>query len=555
MQADYIIVGGGSAGCVLANRLSENPDVNVTLVEAGSEDWNPLIHIPAGYIKTMVNPNVNWMFNTAPDIRTADRKIAMPRGKVLGGSSAINAMLYVRGQAEDYDTWEARGNAGWSYADVLPYFKKSENCQIASLTGAENVAFHGTDGPLKVNAIRSTYPILDRLIEAAQSLQFPMNADYNGETQEGFGYYQLTQSRGLRFSAKKAYLAPVRRRPNLTVLTKCQVIGLDIDHTKTARGVYVVRGGQRQNLRANREVILSAGAIQSPQLLELSGIGNPQILQKHGLAVLHPLNGVGAHLADHYISRLSWQLSADLSINKNARGLRLLGEILRFGMTRRGTLSLPAGMLAGFVKSDPSQPRPDVQYHIANASFENPAERVFDRFPGLTIGPCQLRPFSRGHVHIQSPNPLDAPLIVPNYLEDQRDQSVHIAGMKIARDLMATPIMSQWVDREIAPGIDRMSDADLLSYALATGVTLYHPVSTCRMGPSPNSGDVVDARLRVHGVHNLRVVDASIMPELISGNTNAPTIMIAEKAADMIKADAAALKAALPSSNLLGCDA
>ena len=542
MQTDYIIVGGGSAGCVLANRLSENPNVHVTLIEAGGEDWNPLIHIPAGYIKTMVNPKVNWMFDTAPDARTADRKIAMPRGKVLGGSSAINAMLYVRGQAEDYDAWAARGNAGWSYLDVLPYFKKSENCQIASFQEPKDMQFRGADGPLKVNAIRSTYPILDRLMESAQSLQFPINADYNGQTQEGFGYYQLTQSHGLRFSAKKAYLAPVRRRSNLTVLTKCQVIGLDIDHNKTARGVHVFRSGRRQNLQATREVILSAGAIQSPQLLELSGIGDPKILQKHGLAVTHPLSGVGEHLSDHYISRLSWQLSADLSINKNSRGLRLLGEILRFGLTRRGTLSLPAGMLAGFVKSDPSQPRPDIQYHIANASFENPAERVFDRFPGLTIGPCQLRPFSRGHVHIQSPNPSDAPRIVPNYLEDQRDQSVHIAGMKIARDLMATPIMSQWVDREIAPGIDRLSDADLVSYALATGVTLYHPVSTCRMGPSPDAGDVVDSRLRVYGIHNLRVVDASIMPELISGNTNAPTIMIAEKAADMIKADAVSIK-------------
>ena len=537
METDYIIIGGGSAGCVLANRLSADPKVRVTLVEAGGEDWNPLIHIPAGYIKTMVNPSINWMFTAKPDDRTGQRSIAMPRGKVLGGSSAINAMLYVRGQAEDYDGWEARGNVGWSYSDVLPYFKKSENCRVASIRSTDIGQFRGTSGPLVVNSIRSTYPVLDSLIVAAESMQFPNNSDYNGATQEGFSYYQLTQSQGLRFSAKKAYLKPVRGRANLNVMTHSQVTCININDNKKATGINFIRHGRLETITAKCEVILSTGAIQSPQLLELSGIGQPERLLAHGIKVNNALNGVGENLADHYISRLSWRLCSDLSLNKNSRGSRLLGEILRFALTRRGTLSLPAGMLAGFVKSDPSQSRPDIQYHIANASFSNPAKRVFDEFPGLTIGPCQLRPYSRGHVHITSSDPQVHPEIVANYLEDSRDQEIHLAAMKIARDLMDTPIMSKVVESEVAPGMSNTSDADLLSYALETGVTLYHPVSTCRMGPNPGMGDVVDNRLRVYGILNLRVVDASIMPELVSGNTNAPTIMIAEKAADMISAD------------------
>ncbi len=535
MDTDYIIVGGGSAGCVLANRLSEDPKISVILLEAGGEDWNPLIHIPAGYIKTMVNPALNWMFTSEPDPHTGNRAIALPRGKVLGGSSAINAMLYVRGQAQDYDIWAQKGNAGWAYADVLPYFRKSEGCQIEALKDGE---FHGFDGPLAVSELRNTYPVLDRLRDAAEGCGYPKNPDYNGASQEGFGYYQVTQKHGLRYSAKKAYLQPVRRRKNLRIITKAFVTKLNFDAGEGATkvsGVTYVKNGKTQVLAAAREVILAAGAFQSPQLLELSGIGAAPRLSQLGIEVRNDLKGVGENLADHYISRLSWRLNENLSLNDTARGLPLMREVIRYVLTRRGTLSMPAGMLAGFVRTNTRVGAPDMQYHIANASFANPAKRVFHKFPGLTMGPCQLRPNSRGSVHIVTSDPVKHPIIRPEYLSDPRDQQAHIDGMRIAREIMATDLMRAVVTEELTPGADMQSDDELLAYALETGVTLYHPVSTCRMGPNPENGDVVDAQLRVYGVQGLRVVDASIMPELISGNTNAPTIMIAEKAADMIK--------------------
>jgi len=537
MEFDYIIVGAGSAGCVLANRLSEDAGTTVLLLEAGGEDRNPWIHLPVGYVKTMVDPAVNWMFDTQPHPQTKDRPIPVPRGKVLGGSSSINGMLYVRGQARDYDGWAQMGNLGWSYDDVLPYFRKSENREAGA--DGEDARYRGRGGNLNVAPPTVTYEALDAAIRAGGELGYATFHDYNGASQEGFAYYELTQKNGLRHSVKAAFLNPVRRRPNLDVATRAHAARVVLEG-KRATGVdYHVGGakGEMRRAKARRAVILSAGGVQSPQLLELSGIGDGAVLQPLGIEVRHPLKGVGTNLQDHYAARHTWQLTGVASLNEKTRGIGLVGEALKYAFTRTGALTMPAGIVAGFVKSDPALEGPDIQYHIAHASFRDPKTRVFDDFPGFTIATCQLRPESRGTIHARSADPFQGPAIQPNFLTQETDRRILLAGMRMARDLMAADAIKDHVVREVTPGAEVASDEDLLDYAAATGATLYHPIGTCRMGPDAANGAVVDAALRVHGLDGLRVVDASIMPTLTSGNTNAPVIMIAEKAADIIRAD------------------
>ncbi len=525
---DYIVVGAGSAGCVLANRLTEDPSVRVLLLEAGGKDSNPWIHIPVGFAKTMAMPSVNWLFDTEPDPYTYNRPIPIPRGRVLGGSSSINGMLYVRGHRLDYDGWAQFGNRGWSYDDVLPYFKKSENRENS------NSEFHGAGGPLNVADMIESHELLDAVVETAEGLGYPRNPDYNGAEQDGFGYYQVTQKDGRRNSTAVAFLNPARNRPNLHVETDAHAKRITFDGTR-ATGIVYDKAGVEKEARAGLEVVLSAGAVQSPQLLELSGVGRPDVLEQHGIDVRHELAGVGRNYQDHYICRLVARINRPITLNEQTRGLSMVKEAFKYAVGRRGILTFTAGIVYGFVRSRPEVASPDVQFHIAHASFKDPKKRIFDREPGMTIGPCQLRPESRGSIHIKSADPFEAPAIRPNFLSEETDRATLAAGMRIGRKLISAAPLSQYVEAETVPGPDCATDDELIDFARQTGATLYHPVGTCKMGSDPMA--VVSDQLKVHGLEGLRVVDASIMPTLVSGNTNAPTIMIAEKAADMMKAE------------------
>ena len=528
---DYIVVGAGSAGCVLANRLSEDPNVKVLLLEAGGKDSNFWINIPVGFKKTMDMPGLNWLFDSEPEAYTYDRPIPIPRGRVLGGSSSINGMLYVRGQSLDYDGWAQMGNRGWSHDDVLPYFKKSEHREGPAAPE------RGVGGPLNVADMRENHVLLDAVIEAGDQAGYPPNPDYNSGDQDGFGYYQVTQKNGQRHSTARAFLDPVRGRPNLHIETNAHAKKLLLDG-KRVLGVAYDQGGRAKEAHAGGEVILCAGAVQSPQLLELSGIGQPELLAQHGIEVVHPLPGVGENYQDHYVSRVVMRINQPITLNEQTRGLSLAAEVLKYVVAKRGVLTYTAGIIYGFVRSRPELASPDIQYHIAHASFKDAKRRILDREPGLTMGPCQLRPASRGSIHLKSGDPFAAPAIRPNFLGETLDRETHVAGLRIARQVAAAPALAHYCAAELLPGPDCETDDELLDFARGNGATVYHPVGTCKMGQDPAA--VVDDRLRVHGVAGLRVIDASIMPTLVSGNTNAPTIMIAEKGADMIKQDARA---------------
>lgn len=527
---DYIVVGAGSAGCTIANRLSEDSRNDVLLLEAGGKDKNIWIHIPVGYAKTLDMPGLNWRFDTEPEERTHNRQIPVPRGKVVGGSSSINGLLYVRGQHQDYDHWAQLGCQGWSFEQCLPFFKKSENFE----RGGDDL--RGAGGPLNVMDMPSTHELLDAWIDAGEQAGYPRNPDYNGADQEGFGYYQVTQKKGRRWSTAKAYLEPALNRPNLTLEMEAMTTRL-LFEGKRCVGVEVRQRGQTRQFRAGREVVLAAGAIQSPQLLELSGVGQADLLKGFGIDVVHDLKGVGENHHDHYLSRPMWRLTKNVSINNDARGLRLVKEVMKYAVGRKGLLTYPAGIVHGFVKTRPELETPDVQFHIAHASITNIKTRALEDEPGMTAAPCQLRPQSRGFVHIRSADPTDPPRIVCNFLKEYEDQQAMIGGLKIARQLVEQPALKPYVKFEITPGDDCQSDDELLDFALRTGATVYHPVGACKMGPEGDAGAVVDPRLRVYGVSGLRVADGSIMPQLVSGNTNAPIIMIGEKAAAMMLED------------------
>ncbi|HVE48908.1 MAG TPA: choline dehydrogenase [Casimicrobiaceae bacterium] len=530
---DYVIVGGGTAGCVLANRLSANPHVSVLVVEAGPKDRNVWIHVPIGYAKTMFHPVLNWGFSTDPDPGMDNRRIYWPRGRCLGGSSSINGLIYVRGQPEDYDAWAGEGNRGWRWRDVLPYFIRSEsNSRGASET-------HGADGPLACSDIGAKHELIEAIIAGARELGVERNDDFNDGAQEGVGYYQLFTRHGLRCSTAVGYLKPIRSRANLDVRTDAQVTRVLFDGQR-AVGIEYRRGGSLHRVNARREVILAAGALQSPQLLQLSGVGPGTLLQHFGVPVVCDLPGVGENLQDHLQFRLLYRCTKPITTNDDLNSWwRKAGIGSQWLLRRNGPLAIGINQGGLFTRALPESTRPDIQFHFATLSADMAGAKPHP-FSGFTFSVCQLRPTSRGFVRIASTDPFVAPSMQPYYLSTDLDRRCAIAAVRYARSLAATAAVAPYVENEIRPGEAAQSDDELLAFCRAHGATIFHPSGTCRMGRDAMS--VVDDRLRVHGVEGLRVVDCSIMPTLVSGNTNAPVVMIAEKASDMIVEDARAVR-------------
>ena len=525
---DYVIVGAGSAGCVLANRLSADPDVTVLLLEAGGRDNYHWIHIPVGYLYTMNNPRTDWCFMTEAEDGLNGRALNYPRGKVLGGCSSINGMIYMRGQARDYDQWRQMGNAGWSWDDVLPWFKKSED----HFQGADE--HHGAGGEWRVEEQRLSWEILDNWILAAEQSGIPKTDDFNRGNNEGVGYFQVNQKRGWRWTTAKAFLRPAMNRANLTVLIRAQAKKLRFEGRR-AVGVEFGHNGEHAYAEAAGELILSAGAVASPVILQLSGIGPGALLQDHGIQVRHELKGVGENLQDHLQIRPVFKVKNTVTLNERSNSLfGRLGMGIEYALFRSGPLSMAPSQLGCFAKSDPSHETPNLQFHVQPLSTEKLGDPLHP-FPGFTASVCNLRPESRGYVRLRDTDPHSKPVIKPNYLSTRGDRKVAADALRLARRVSGAQALARFAPEELRPGAHLTTDEELARAAGDIGTTIFHPVSTCKMGQDDMA--VVDERLRVHGLEGLRVVDASIMPTITSGNPNSPTIMIAEKAADMIRED------------------
>ncbi|MDT8904710.1 MULTISPECIES: GMC family oxidoreductase [Pseudomonas] len=524
-EYDYVIVGAGPAGCLLANRLSANPQHRVLLLEAGARDNYPWIHIPVGYLFCIGNPRTDWCFKTEAQPGLQGRALSYPRGKVLGGCSSINGMIYMRGQAADYDGWAAEGNSGWAWKDVLPLFRQSEN------HFAGDSELHGAAGEWRVERQRLSWPILDAFRTAAEQSGIPNLDDFNGGDNEGCGYFQVNQKAGVRWNAAKAFLKPVRQRSNLTVLTEVEVDRVLLRDGR-AHAVSARWQGKGMNYKARREIVLCAGAVGSPAILQRSGIGPRNLLQRLGIGVVHELPGVGGNLQDHLQLRLIYQLENARTLNQIAGTLwGKMGMGLRYLYDRSGPLSMAPSQLGAFARSGPEQTSANLEYHVQPLSLERFGEPLHT-FPAFTASVCDLRPQSRGRVDIRSADPREAPVIQPNYLSHPQDLRVAADAIRLTRRIVAAPALQGFKPKEYLPGPNLQTEEELHQAAARIGTTIFHPVGTCRMGHDQDA--VVDAQLQVHGIAGLRVADASIMPRITSGNTCSPTLMIAEKAAQMM---------------------
>jgi choline dehydrogenase len=528
-QFDYVIVGGGSAGSLLANRLS-GAGASVCVLEAGPRDRNPFIHVPAGFVKTLHDPSITWRFQTEAGEWTGGRRLEATQGRVLGGSSSVNGMVFVRGQPGDYDGWARRGNRGWSYADLLPYFKRLER-----RIGPGDDRYRGRDGALPVTDPDWRHPLCDAFIAGATSIGFPRNPDYNGASQEGVGYYQRVIHRNRRVSAARAFLYPALSGKRVVVRTDAPASAILLEGRRAVGVRYLPDGrGPAREVRARKEVIVSCGAFNTPKLLQLSGIGPGRLLQSLGIAVRHPLAGVGENLSDHYTPRIVARVKSTRTINNLAHGPRLLGEIAKWALGRPSILGLSAALVYAFGKSRPDLDAPDFTVIFTPASYREGFLGKLDAFPGMTSGAWQMRPLSTGHVRIGSADPLAAPLIQPNYLAHEEDRRVLLVAIRTARRILATPELAPYYEHEQLPGAGHTTDDELLDFARRFGSSCYHYAGTCRMGPESDPSAVVDDELKVSGLEGLRVVDASVMPTMPSANTYASTLVIAEKASDLI---------------------